>query len=108
MLAGEEYDELIMSLVEETLQTPQPERDKRLRALCREASVYEEVCRRIEWEQRMGRFLLDPLIERPAPRTRSPPAVSSITASASSAKSASAAWVSSSRPSTKSSTAASP
>ena len=61
MLTGEEYDELIMSLVEETLQTPQPERDKRLRALCRDASVYEEVCRRIEWEQRMGRFLLDPL-----------------------------------------------
>jgi len=66
MLTGEEYDELIMSLVEETLQAPQPDRDKRLRALCRDASVYEEVCRRIEWEQRMGRFLLDPLIERPS------------------------------------------
>ena len=65
MLTGEEHDELIMSLLEEALQTPPLEREKRMRAICRDPFVYEEVQRRIEWEQRMGRFLLDPLIERP-------------------------------------------
>lgn len=68
MPPGEEYDELVMSLVEEGLQTPPAERDRRLRAICRDIAVQEEVRRRIEWEERMGRFLLEPLIERPPSR----------------------------------------
>ena len=64
MPAGEEYDELVMSLVEESLQTPPGERIERLRAICRDPAIREDVCNRIEWEERMGRFLLDPLVER--------------------------------------------
>src|SRR5262249_48663353 len=63
MPASEYDDELVMSLVEQALQTPPNERERRLRVLCRNSALYEEVRDRAEWEERMGRFLLEPLIE---------------------------------------------
>ncbi len=66
MPAAEPDDDLIMALVEETLQTPPEEREERLRTVCRNSAVYQEVRERVEWEERMGRFLLDPLFERVA------------------------------------------
>ncbi|HEY2012635.1 MAG TPA: protein kinase, partial [Bryobacteraceae bacterium] len=67
MPIAERDDDLIMTLVEETLQTPPEKREERLRKLCQDPSVYQEVCERVRWEERMGRFLLDPLFERTAP-----------------------------------------
>jgi WD40 repeat protein len=61
-----EHDELVMSLVESVIGRPPEEREAHLQALCGDAALYEEVRTRIEWEERMGRFLLDPLIQRPA------------------------------------------
>ena len=67
MRRGEPDDDLIMALVEETLQTPPENREERLRMVCRDPAVYQEVCERVQWEERMGRFLLDPLFELSAP-----------------------------------------
>jgi eukaryotic-like serine/threonine-protein kinase len=61
----QERDELLMSLVESVIKLPPEEREGRLRALCDDPELSEEVRTRIEWEERMGRFLLDPLIQRP-------------------------------------------
>lgn len=60
-------DDLVMALVEENLLTPPEEREARLRQVCPDERVYEEVRGRVYWEERMGRFLLDPLFERTAP-----------------------------------------
>ena len=61
-----EFDELVMTLVESALQRPPDKRDEYLRSVCQPDPVlYEEVRRRIEWEERMGGFLREPLV---APR----------------------------------------
>lgn len=65
MRSEQERDELLMSLVESVIKLPPEEREGRLRALCDDPELSEEVRTRIEWDERMGRFLLDPLIQRP-------------------------------------------
>ena len=61
-----ENDELVMMLVESALERPPGERDSFLHSLCSATpGLYEEVRNRIEWEERMGGFLRDPLILRP-------------------------------------------
>ncbi len=67
MAAADPTDEIVMALVEETLQTPPGQREERLRKVCPDTLLYQEVRDRVEWEERMGRFLLDPLFERTAP-----------------------------------------
>ena len=54
-----------MSLVETVLELPPEEREAHLRALCPDSALSQEVRMRIEWEERMGQFLLDPLLQRP-------------------------------------------
>ena len=58
-----EYDELVMTLVESALQRPPDKREEYLRSVCRpDPALYEEVWKRIEWEERMGGFLREPLV----------------------------------------------
>jgi hypothetical protein len=66
MPSEQEHDELVMSLVESVMKHPPEERTARLQALCRDPALHEEVRVCIEWEERMGGFLLDPLIQWPA------------------------------------------
>lgn len=65
-MPSEEHDELVMSLVESVMKHPPEERPARLQALCHDPALHEEVRVCIEWEERMGGFLLDPLLKRPA------------------------------------------
>jgi len=58
-----EYDELVMTLVETALQRPPEEREEYLRSVCgSNPALYQEVRDRIEWEERMGTFLREPLV----------------------------------------------
>lgn len=58
-----EYDELVMTLLETALQRPSEEREAFLRSVCgSNPALYEEVRNRIEWEDRMGPFLREPLV----------------------------------------------
>jgi tetratricopeptide (TPR) repeat protein len=58
-----EYDELVMTLLETALQRPSGEREEYLRSVCgSNPALYEEVRNRIEWEDRMGPFLREPLV----------------------------------------------
>ena len=58
-----EYDELVMTLVETALQRPPEEREEYLHSVCgSNPGLYQEVRDRIEWEERMGTFLREPLV----------------------------------------------
>jgi serine/threonine protein kinase len=58
-----EYDELVMTLVETALQRPAEEREEYLHSVCgSNPALYQEVRDRIEWEERMGTFLREPLV----------------------------------------------
>lgn len=59
---GEHDDELVMSLVEAAMARPPLERDAFLRSTCTRPDLYAEVRERVEWEERMGAFLCDPVI----------------------------------------------
>ena len=63
-MSGEnDYDELVMSLLESALDRSPEERAPYLRSVCRgDPALYEEVWSRVEWEQRMGGFLREPLL----------------------------------------------
>lgn len=56
-----EDDELVMGLVESALDRPPQEREQFLRSVCGDSLLYAEVLSRVEWEERMGKFLLEPL-----------------------------------------------
>src|SRR5215213_5570977 len=61
-----ENDDLVMMLVESALERPPEERDNFLQPLCSATpGLYEEVRKRIDWEDRMGGFLREPLLARP-------------------------------------------
>jgi eukaryotic-like serine/threonine-protein kinase len=68
MPVEEHDDELVMSLVESALDQPADARDSFLRSVCPDEGLRELVRTRVRWEERMGRFLLDPLLQR-APAT---------------------------------------
>jgi len=65
---GHETDELVMSLVESALDRPPEQREEYLRLVCHDDALREDVRIRLCWEERMGRFLLDPLMRRAATR----------------------------------------
>jgi tetratricopeptide (TPR) repeat protein/predicted Ser/Thr protein kinase len=53
----DEYDEILMSLVESAMERPPEEREQFLRAACSSGSLYDDARLRVEWEERMGGFL---------------------------------------------------
>ncbi|HZU32132.1 MAG TPA: protein kinase [Candidatus Angelobacter sp.] len=56
-------EERLMSLAAEALRTPAADREKFLRAACeQDEDLYTEVTEIVEWEERMGDFLRDPLV----------------------------------------------
>src|SRR5882724_13595144 len=58
-----ERDEWVMSVVAGALQRPSTEREGYLRNTCgNDSQLYQEVAETIEWEARMGSFLLHPMI----------------------------------------------
>ena len=55
--------ERLMGLVRETLRTPPDQRETYLRAEChQDQDLYSEVSEMVEWEERMGDFMRDPLV----------------------------------------------
>ncbi len=55
-------DELVMNLVELALSRPAEERQAYMRSACGEdTELLTQVCRYVEWEERMNGFLLEPL-----------------------------------------------
>jgi serine/threonine-protein kinase len=59
----EQRDERPMSLAAEALRIPAAQRETFLRAACQQdEALYSEVSEIVEWEERMGDFLRDPLI----------------------------------------------
>ena len=65
MQAEQEHDELVMSLLESVMKHPPERRAATLRTLCSDPALHEEVRQLVEWEERMGDFLLDPVIRFP-------------------------------------------
>ena len=58
-----ERDQWVMSVVAGALQCPSTEREGYLRNTCgNDSQLYQEVAETIEWEARMGSFLLHPMI----------------------------------------------
>jgi serine/threonine protein kinase len=58
----DEYDEMLMSLVESALERPPGEREQFLRAACTSGSLYDDARLRVEWEERMGGFLREAFV----------------------------------------------
>ena len=55
-------DELLMTLVEQTLERPEDQREVYLRAACAgDSELFSQVWKYVRWEKRMDGFLLDPL-----------------------------------------------
>ena len=60
---GAERDHVLMSVVAGALQQPPDQRKSFLQAACRDdAQLYKEAAETVEWEERMGNFLLEPLL----------------------------------------------
>jgi serine/threonine protein kinase len=65
MQSQDDHDELVMSLLETIMKHAPEERAASLEALRTNPALYEEVKALVEWEERMGDFLLDPLVRVP-------------------------------------------
>ena len=60
----QDRDERLMRLAEDALRTPVAERETFLRAAChQDTDLYAEVSEIVEWEDRMGGFMRDPLLK---------------------------------------------
>ena len=60
-----EFDELLMTVVDAALKLPLPEREKYLCSACANNELlYREAKERVDWEERMGGFLQQPLLVR--------------------------------------------
>src|SRR5205823_536629 len=58
-----EHDHRLMSMVADALQQPAQQRKSFLQVACRDdVRLYEEASETLEWEERMGNFLLEPLL----------------------------------------------
>jgi hypothetical protein len=108
----QDREERLMGLAREALRTPPAQRETFLRDAChQDQDLYSEVSEIVEWEERMGDFMRDPLVglidlealDRPFKRTSW-----LLTGLKSSAKSAMAAWASYMRLMTGSGSSASP
>ena len=65
MPAETENDELVMTLVAATLEHQPAEREAYLRSACEHSdALFDAIWQRVRWEERMGSFLIDPLIPR--------------------------------------------
>src|SRR6266851_5104929 len=65
MPAEIESDELVMTLVAATLEHKPAEREAYLRSACEHSdALFDAIWQRVRWEERMGSFLMDPLIPR--------------------------------------------
>jgi eukaryotic-like serine/threonine-protein kinase len=59
----QDREERLMSLVREVLRTPPAQRESFLLATChQDKDLYSEVSEIVEWEERMGGFMRDPLV----------------------------------------------
>src|SRR5215467_15555457 len=58
-----ENDERVMTLAAAALRMPAAELEEFLRISCKDDTLYNEVANVVEWEERMGNFLRQPLIE---------------------------------------------
>ncbi len=59
-------DDLVMGLVEGALGRPSAEREPWLRAACKgDEALFDEVVDLVVWEEKMGRFLREPIVPRP-------------------------------------------
>src|SRR6476661_364357 len=59
----QDRDERLMRLTAEALQTPAAQREIFLQAAClQDQDLYSEVTEMVEWEERMGGFMRDPLV----------------------------------------------
>ena len=60
-----EFDEFLMTVVESALARPKADREKYLKLACSgNVALYNQAKERVEWEDRMGGFLEEPLIRR--------------------------------------------
>jgi serine/threonine-protein kinase len=60
-----DHDDLVMTLVAAALARAPAERDAYLRAACHGSeTLFDTIAQRVRWEERMGTFLLEPLIPR--------------------------------------------
>src|SRR5579863_9938589 len=58
-----EHDYRLMEVVAAAIQQPSDQRQGFLQAACRDdAQLYQEAAETVEWEERMGNFLLEPLL----------------------------------------------
>ena len=65
MPADTENDDLVMTLVGKTLERKPAEREAYLRVACAgSAALFDAIWQRVLWEERMGTFLIAPLISR--------------------------------------------
>ena len=65
MPANTENDDLVMTLVARTLEHKPAEREAYLRGACADsAALFDTIWERVRWEERMGTFLMTPLIPR--------------------------------------------
>jgi serine/threonine protein kinase len=63
MQSQNEYDDILMALVEGALARPPAEREVYLQSACSaDPALYKEVRSRIEWEERMDGFLGEPIV----------------------------------------------
>jgi serine/threonine protein kinase/tetratricopeptide (TPR) repeat protein len=59
----QDREERLMGLAREALRTPSAQRESFLRAAChQDQDLYSEVSEIVEWEERMGDFMRDPLV----------------------------------------------
>lgn len=59
----EDRVERVMELAQEAIQTPSAQRESFLRAAChQDQDLYSEVSEIVEWEERMGKFMREPLV----------------------------------------------
>jgi len=59
----QDREERVMGLARETLRTPSAQREGFLRAAChQDQDLYSEVSEIVEWEERMGDFMREPLV----------------------------------------------
>ena len=64
---AQQDDDLVINLVELALAQPEEERETYLRGACGASQeLFEQAWNYVQWEHRMGRFLLDPLYSPPA------------------------------------------
>ena len=64
MKSSVERDERVMNILASTLRQPPAERELYMRTACKnDEDLYREVAEAMEWEARMGSFLLDPWVE---------------------------------------------